>query len=261
MKDKSAGTRTNNKGKGNARLFQKKYVAVAFVALMIVGLGAWRSREHGANLGETIVDAKVAHKAVRAMEMADALPLDDGNPRIQKYLTKYTSPAGLKTTVRGLERARTKKATAERIFREEGVPAELVWLAQVESGWKVQAVSPAAAAGVWQFIPRTAQRFGLEVSEGRDDRYDFEKQTRVAARYLRFLYDYYDGNWPLAIGAYNTGEENMDRAIERTGVKDFWALCDASALHPETMEYVPKVLAASIVGTDPERFGLGLYTR
>jgi membrane-bound lytic murein transglycosylase D len=239
-------------------LLQKNYVAIAFAVLMIVGLGAWRSHDrHGGSLTEeSTVDAKVARKAVRAVKMAEELPIADVNPHIDKYITRYTTGSGRLTTVRGLERARTKRATAERIFVEEGVPAELVWLAQVESGWRIQAVSPAAAAGVWQFIPRTAQRFGLHVEDGRDDRYDFEKQTRVAARYLKFLYDYYDGNWPLAIGAYNTGEENMDRAIARSGgVKDFWTLRDRDLLHPETAEYVPKVLAASIVGPNAKKYG------
>jgi membrane-bound lytic murein transglycosylase D len=242
-------------------LLKKKFVSLAFAAVLVSGIAAWHSSEGGSSLpSESVVDAKVARKAVRAAKEFTPLPLDDENPAIQKYLTRYTEKGGLQTTIRGFERARGKRGVAERIFEEEGVPRELVWLAQVESGWRVQAVSPAAAAGVWQFIPRTAQRFGLNVEEGRDDRYDFERQTRVAARYLRFLYDYYDGDWPLAIGAYNTGEENMDRAIARGGgVKDFWVLRERDLLHPETAEYVPKVLAASIVGTEPGRFGLAAY--
>ena len=241
-------------------MLKKKSVAIAFVALLITGVAAWKSKDGGSPFpGESVADAKVARKAARAAKDLTPLPLDE-NPAVQKYLTKYTAKPGLTTTLRGFERAKGKRATAERIFVEEGVPAELVWLAQVESGWRVQAVSPAAAAGVWQFIPRTAQRFGLNVEEERDDRYDFKRQTRVAARYLRFLYDYYDGNWPLAIGAYNTGEANMDRAIERAGgVKDFWVLRDRGLLYNETAEYVPKVLAASIVATSPERFGLAAY--
>lgn len=239
-------------------MLHKSYVVIAFAVLLIAGLGMLKSadRQGGSLSDEPVVDAKVARKAVRAVKAADALPIEDVNSHVDKYITRYTTGPGRLTTTRGLERARTKRATAERIFAEEGVPSELVWLAQVESGWRVQAVSPAAAAGVWQFIPRTAQRFGLHVEDGRDDRYNFEKQTRVAARYLKFLYDYYDGNWPLAIGAYNTGEENMDRAIARSGgVKDFWTLRDRDLLHPETAEYVPKVLAASIVGPNAKKYG------
>ena len=224
---------------------------------MTLGAAAW-SRSAGrpdSPHGGAVVEA--APRATRRVEMAKPLPTEE-NEAVQKYLKKYTEGAGLKATLVGFDQAQTKRADAERIFREEGVPAELVWLAQVESLWRARAVSPAAAAGVWQFIPKTAQRFGLRADAERDDRYDFTRQTRIAARYLRFLYEYYDGNWELAIGAYNTGEENMDLAIARAGgVKDFWTLRDRGVLHPETAEYVPKVLAASIVGTHPDRFGLG----
>ena len=242
----------------------KNLVSVVALCAIVFGFAAWsrsadRSTPRNRGAVEPAEVAGAARRGAAKGAMATPLPLEE-NAAIRKYLTKYTEGVGRKTTLKGFEQAGSKVATAERIFAEEGVPTELVWLAQVESLWRVRAVSPAAAAGVWQFIPKTAVRFGLHVDETRDDRYDFEKQTRIAARYLRFLYDYYDGNWPLAIGAYNTGEENMDRAIQRAGgVKDFWALSEAGLLHPETREYVPKVLAASIVGTDPDRFGLGAY--
>jgi membrane-bound lytic murein transglycosylase D len=195
--------------------------------------------------------------AVMRPSPAAPLPLGRVTPQVGRYLVQYTTGGGSSAMQRSLERSRTMRGYAERVFREEGVPEELIWLAQVESGWRNDAVSPAAAAGVWQFIPRTAIRFGLRVEEGRDDRFDYYKQTRVAARYLRFLHDRYDGNWPLAIGAYNCGEANMDRAIERAGgVEDFWVVAQSGALPGETSEYVPKVLAACIVGSAPERFGL-----
>jgi membrane-bound lytic murein transglycosylase D len=237
---------------------KKVLIVLALVCTMTVGAAAWsRSGRSGAAHGPAVAEA--APHVARRVEMARPLPTEE-NAAVEKYLKKYTEGAGLKATLVGFGQAQTKRAEAERIFREEGVPAELVWLAQVESLWRARAVSPAAAAGVWQFIPKTAERFGLHANAERDDRYDFTRQTRIAARYLRFLYEYYDGNWELAIGAYNTGEENMDLAIARAGgVKDFWALRDRGVLHPETAEYVPKVLAASILGTHPDRFGLGAY--
>jgi membrane-bound lytic murein transglycosylase D len=241
-------------------LLQKKgLLSVVALTAIIFGYAVWsRSADRTVPANADPVEvAEAAWRASRKGGMATPLPLEE-NAEIRRYLVKYTEGVGRKTTVKGFEQAGSKVVVAERIFAEEGVPAELVWLAQVESLWRIRAVSPAAAAGVWQFIPKTAVRFGLHVDESRDDRYDFEKQTRIAARYLRFLYDYYDGNWELAIGAYNTGEENMDRAIARSGgVRNFWVLSERGLLHPETREYVPKVLAASIVGTDPDRFGLG----
>lgn len=239
-------------------MLQKKLLTVvALVFVMTLGAAVWSRSGHWPESAPSASVAQASPRTARRAEMAKPLPLTE-NAAIEKYVKKYTEGAGLKATLIGFERAQTKRAEAERIFEEEGVPAELVWLAQVESLWRSQAVSPAAAAGVWQFIPKTAVRFGLRADAERDDRYDFTKQTRIAARYLRFLYDYYDGNWELAIGAYNTGEENMDLAIARAGgVRDFWVLRDKAVLHPETAEYVPKVLAASIVGTSPNRFGLG----
>jgi membrane-bound lytic murein transglycosylase D len=238
-------------------VIQKKFAGIALAGAVALGASFWPS-SRAPRIDDVATAADVPVHRVRAVDAPKPLPLES-NPQIDKYVAKYTGP-GLKTTIKGFERARTMRAYAEKVFKEEGVPPELVWLAQVESTWHSQAVSPAAAAGVWQFIPKTAVRFGLQADADKDLRYDYKLQTRVAARYLRFLYDYYDGNWPLAIGAYNTGEDNMDRAIERAGgVRDFWKLSQAGVLHPETAEYVPKVLAASIVGTHPERYGLGDY--
>ena len=136
------------------------------------------------------------------------------------------------------------------------MPADLIWLAMVESGWKPTAVSPVGAAGVWQFMPGTAKDFGMRVDEEVDERLDFEKATRGAARYLRRLARCYHGNWELAIAAYNVGEGNVDEAIEEAGVHDFWALRRLDLLPEETASYVPAVLAASLIGTNPAEFGL-----
>lgn len=169
-------------------------------------------------------------------------------PEVKRFVKYYSEGRGRGTVATSLERSAGWRERAEQIFVEEGVPAELVGLATVESAWKNTAVSPVGAAGVWQFMPATAQDFGMEVSEDTDERLDVEKSTRAAAKYLRRLARRYDGNWELAIGAYNCGEGNMDRAIERAGgVRDFWTLAANDVLPHETAEYVPKVLAASIV--------------
>jgi membrane-bound lytic murein transglycosylase D len=173
-------------------------------------------------------------------------------PEIRKFLAYYTEGRGRGVAIRGIVRSNDLREDAEQIFREEGVPVELVWLAQVESGWRNTAVSPVGAAGVWQFMPATAQRFGMDPNE----RADFDLSTRAAAKYLRILANRYDGNWPLAIGAYNCGEGAMDRAIARTGSRDFWAIARSGALPTETANYVPAVLAASVFGDMPADFEL-----
>jgi membrane-bound lytic murein transglycosylase D len=166
---------------------------------------------------------------------------------VDEFVKFYTEGRGRRTMRIGLERSTGLRERAEEIFAEEGVPVELVWLAQVESVWRNEANSHVGASGVWQFMPATAERFGLECTDDKDERADFEKSTRAAAKYLRILNKRYDGNWELAIGAYNCGEGNMDKAIERGGSKNFWKLVERDVIPAETEDYVPKVLAASIV--------------
>ena len=178
------------------------------------------------------------------------------NAHVDVFLRYYTSGRGKETMRRGLTRANGYRLVAEQIFREEGVPTELVWLAQVESGWQATALSPVGALGVWQFMPATGQRFGLRQNGLIDERMDFLKSTRAAARYLKFLLNRYDGNWPLAIGAYNCGEGRMDQAIARAGVRDFWVIRRRGLLPTETANYVPSVLAAILIASNPGQYEL-----
>lgn len=195
-------------------------------------------------------DLGVAGAIEREYERAAPLPREL-NAHIREQIAKMTSARGRTATLTAFERSRPMIDHAERVFAEYGLPPELIHLAHVESHWRNAAVSHAAAAGVWQFIPKTAVRFGLKVEEGADERFDYEKETVAAAQYLRFLHDYYDGNWPIAIAAYNCGEERMDAAIAANGGKaDFWELVEKKLLPRETREYTPKVLAAGLVANN-----------
>lgn len=131
----------------------------------------------------------------------------------------------------------------ERIFAEEGVPSEWIWVGLVESGYDPFARSPKNAVGIWQLIPETARRYGLWIGTGRDDRTDPALATRAAARHLRFLYNNF-GDWLLALAAYNAGEQRVAGAVQRAGVRDFWELSRMRLLPRETRYYVPAVLAA-----------------
>lgn len=132
----------------------------------------------------------------------------------------------------------------EPILREAGIPSELAAVVLVESGGDPMALSPKGARGLWQLMPETARRYGLIVDNIEDDRLDIEKSTHVAARYLSDLYSEF-GSWPLALAAYNTGEQNLQHAIDRSRSTDFNVLSSLRLLPLETRNYVPAVFAAA----------------
>ncbi len=175
------------------------------------------------------------------------------HPMIQQYINYYRG-RGRQTMEVGLYRSGMFMRMARRIFKEEGVPENVAWLGQVESAWKPAALSWAAASGLWQFIPGTGARYGLRRTAYVDERNSFDEATRASARYLKFLYNRY-GNWELAIAGYNCGEGNVDRAIRRAGVNNFWAAYPY--LPQETRNYVPNILATILIANNPNQFGFG----
>ncbi len=176
------------------------------------------------------------------------------HPMIQQYIN-YFQGRGRATMATGLYRSGMFMRMARRIFREEGIPENMAWLGQVESAWKPTAMSWAAASGLWQFIPGTGSRFGLRKNAYVDERNSFELATQAAARYLKFLANRYNGNWELAMAAYNSGEGNVDRAIARAGVANFWIAYPY--LPKETRNYVPTILATILIANNPQQYGFG----
>ena len=176
------------------------------------------------------------------------------HPMIQQFVNYYRG-RGRATMETGLYRSGMFMRMARRIFKEEGVPENVAWLGQVESAWKPTAMSWASASGLWQFIPGTGSRFGLRRTAYVDERNSFEGATRASARYLKFLANRYGGNWELAMGAYNCGEGNVDRAIRRAGVANFWAAYPY--LPQETRNYVPNILATILIANNPQSYGFG----
>ncbi|HWO01125.1 MAG TPA: lytic transglycosylase domain-containing protein [Blastocatellia bacterium] len=180
----------------------------------------------------------------------------DTNAAIEHWMNYYGATSiGRRTMTIGIERSNPYLEMARAEFRSAGIPEDLVWIAFVESVWNPRAVSPAAAGGIWQFIPSTATDYGLTVKTGNDERADPLKQTRVAATYLRDLYTIF-GDWALAMAAYNSGEPRVMGAIVKNGRANFWDLCDKELLPKETRDYVPKILAAIRVASQAESYGL-----
>ena len=174
------------------------------------------------------------------------------NPLIQQFINYYQG-RNRSTMENGLRRSGQYMKLARKIFAEEGVPLDITWLGQVESAWKPKAVSWASASGLWQFVPSTGRRFNLKQNAYIDERNSYEQATRASARYLKWLSQRYNGNWELAIAAYNTGEGNIDRAISRAGTANFWTIYPYIA--QETRNYVPNILAVILIAKNPEKYG------
>ena len=174
------------------------------------------------------------------------------NPLIQQYINYYQG-RGRATMESGLRRSGQFMKMARQIFKEEGVPVDITWLGQVESAWRPKAVSWAAASGLWQFVPGTGRQFGLKQTAWVDERNSYEQATRASAKYLKSLATRYNGNWELAMAAYNTGAGNVDRGIARAGTASFWAIYPY--IYQETRNYVPNILATILIAKNPEKYG------
>jgi membrane-bound lytic murein transglycosylase D len=200
------------------------------------------------------VDAKIKAKAeaeIRSTHSGLPLVMTD---QVAGFIT-YFSNRGRGTFERALARSGRYEDMIRSILREEGVPLELIYLAQAESGFHPLAVSRAGARGMWQFMGSRAQGYGLERSWWVDDRQDPEKATRAAAHHLKDLYNEF-GDWYLAMAAYNSGPGTVQSAVKRTGYADFWELYRRNVLPKETRNYVPIILAVTIMAKNPAQYGL-----
>ena len=144
-------------------------------------------------------------------------------------------------------------------LKDEGVPQDLIYLAQAESGFHPLAVSRAGARGIWQFMASRGRGYGLSHNQWVDDRQDPQKSTRAAAHHLKDLYNQF-GDWYLAMAAYNSGPGTVQAAVKRTGYADFWELYNRNVLPKETKNYVPIILAVTIMAKNPSQYGLASVT-
>ncbi|MEJ7620462.1 MAG: lytic transglycosylase domain-containing protein [Aquificaceae bacterium] len=188
-------------------------------------------------------------KFIREEAKALGIPIPD-REEIKKFMDYYLSNRRFFELT--LQRANYYMPLIKPIVQKHGLPEELALLPVIESAFNNFAVSRSGAAGLWQFIPSTARRYGLRVDQFVDERFDVLKATDAAMRYLKDLYSMF-GNWELALASYNCGENCVAR---RTGGIDFWAT--QRFLPEETRNYVPAFFAVLLLARDPERYGLSV---
>ena len=199
-------------------------------------------------------EKKVSESDIAQLEQAkNALDFNFTiNPLIQQYINYYQG-RGRSTMEAGLRRSGRFMKIARDTFRREGVPEDITWLGQVESAWSPKARSWAAASGLWQFVPSSGAQYGLKQTAWVDERNGIEKPTAASARYLKDLARRYNGDWLLAMAAYNTGALNVDRGISRAGEANYWKIYPYIA--QETRNYVPNILAVIMIAKNPEKYG------
>jgi len=165
-----------------------------------------------------------------------------------------------KTFQRGLNRSTRYMPYIQEEFRKAGLPEDLAWLAMVESMFQPKVVSPAGAGGMWQFMRATGRRYDLRMDSYVDERYNWHSATQAAIEYLKGLHDFFDGDWALAVTAYNMGEGGLSRAISaNNGEKDFFTLiktppaCDR--MKDESKKYYPRLISYILVARNPSEYG------
>ncbi len=175
------------------------------------------------------------------------------NPEVEKWVRYFTGD-GRKYFARWLARSTRYRPMMYERLDAKGLPRDLVYLSMIESGYNAHAYSSAAAVGLWQFIQSTGRVYDLRIDWWIDDRRDPERSTDAALAFLADLHKMF-GDWELAWASYNGGPGRVRRSISSSGSKDFWTIAAGTWLHSETRNYVPKIMAAAIIGKHPERYG------
>ena len=201
------------------------------------------------------VDPRLKDRAEQAAKTTSHdLPLTV-NDEVLSFLNFFQTPRGKAIVETGLRRSGRYRDMISRVLKEEGVPQDLIYLAQAESAFQPLALSRAGARGIWQFVPWRGNEYGLKRSWWVDERQDPEKATRAAAQHLRDLYGLF-GDWYLAMAAYNCGPGNVQKGVERTGYADFWELYRRNVLPRETKNYVPIIVALTLIAKDAAHYGV-----
>ena len=215
-----------------------------------------------AKLARTYERTRPSAWSQEVVELALRSELEFPNPLNDRVLAEIESIRAVypNNFQAGLDRSYKYLPYIKKELRKAGLPEDLAWLAMVESQFTPRINSPVGAGGMWQFMKSTGRRYGLRSDYYVDERYDWRKSTGAAIAYLSQLYEIFDGNWPLAVSAYNKGEAGLERAIASNGGdRNLWSLLEtppaANRIPRETKRFYPKLLASVIVASTPEKYG------
>jgi len=237
-------------------------VKLLAILLLISGCSSlMKFKSSDSSNGETVNVRPAEIESFRASEKEppemvvtefDEIP-EDVQVYVQKWLN-YFQGKGREHMERYLTRSTRYERLMKRILRENGVPEDIIYIALIESGFSPRAISRSRAVGYWQFIRGTGKRYGLAINTFVDERRDPVLATQAAADYFKGLYGEFN-SWFLSMASYNVGEGRVRREINRTKTRDFWALVKRRRLPKETLNYVPKFLAARLIARKPEAYG------
>jgi len=181
------------------------------------------------------------------------LPRDESDPRVRKFVSEYAYQQR-ETMKTYLARAREYLPMVKTVAKEKGLPEDVAYLFVLESGANPEARSPANALGMWQFMPSTARSYGLRVDSWIDERLDPWKSTKAAMLYLKDLYGMF-GCWRLAMSAYNSGENKLNKVLCQEDASEYSEICSSRRLKKETREFFPRFQAIAAIARNPGKYG------
>jgi membrane-bound lytic murein transglycosylase D len=179
-------------------------------------------------------------------------------PLFLRYIAQYTSNSGKAYMNAVMERASLYLPYIKEEVKRRNLPPELAYLPVIESNFIITARSRSGAVGLWQFMLNSISPFDIKVNDIVDERRDFQKSTRGALQKLEDNYRMF-GNWELALAAYNCGSGAMNRTIQKTKIRDYWELSRRKDIKQETIDYVPKFLAAAYILSNPRQFDIDCW--
>lgn len=234
------------------------------LSLVLAFLAGCAHKDLGAKAGRSATNSEGDLKDIGSFRLSDpegpkvvdqeleSIPTEI-NPLVEKWIG-YFQGRGRPHMERYLARSTRYEKLMKKVLRDNGLPEDLFYIALIESGFSSRATSHASAVGYWQFIRGTGKRYGLDINAFVDERRDPVFATQAAAEYFKGLYSVF-GSWYLAMASYNVGENRVKREVMNHYTRDFWELARKKRLPAETINYVPKFIAAKMIGKDPAKYG------